>query len=126
MTVAAASDDGDLRGDDGGGPAAATSVTVTATYGSATQAATLAVAPVPVVATLASVSLNPASVVGGASSTGTVTLSSAAPAGGAVVALASSNMSAAPTVPGSVTVAAGATTADLRGDDGGGRGGDAR
>ena len=54
--------------------------------------------------------LNPATLTGGANSTGTVTLSAAAPAGGAVVALTSSNTNAA-TVPPSVTVAAGATTA---------------
>ena len=59
---------------------------------------------------LASMTLNPATVTGGANSTGTVTLSAAAPAGGAVVALTSSNTNAA-TVPASVTVAAGATTA---------------
>ena len=47
---------------------------------------------------------------GGADSTGKVTLSAAAPAGGAVVTLTSSNLNAA-TVPASVTVAAGATTA---------------
>ena len=54
--------------------------------------------------------LNPGTVTGGANSTGTVTLSAAAPAGGAVVTLTSSNTNAA-TVPASVTVAAGATTA---------------
>lgn len=55
------------------------------------------------------VSLNPASVRGGRSSTGTVTLNSPAPTGGTVVSLASSNASA--TVPATVTVAAGATSA---------------
>src|SRR5438067_3167420 len=59
---------------------------------------------------LASMTLNPATLTGGANSTGTVTLSAAAPAGGAVVALTSNNPNAA-TVPTSVTVAAGATTA---------------
>src|SRR5438477_6345822 len=59
---------------------------------------------------LASMTLNPATLTGGANSTGTVTLSAAAPAGGAVVALTSNNLNAA-TVPTSVTVAAGATTA---------------
>ena len=63
-----------------------------------------------VTATLASMTLNPATVTGGANSTGTVTLSAAAPAGGAVVALTSNNLNAA-TVPASITVAAGATTA---------------
>ena len=58
---------------------------------------------------LSAVSVNPTSVVGGASSTGTVTLTSAAPTGGAVVSLSSNNGAA--TVPASVTVAAGATSA---------------
>ncbi len=61
-------------------------------------------------ATLSSLTLNPTSVVGGVqSSTGTVTLSSPAPAGGAQVALASD--SGAATVPSSVTVSPGATSA---------------
>jgi hypothetical protein len=64
--------------------------------------------------TLSSVTLNPPSVTGGSSSTGTstgtVTLSGAAPSGGAAVTLSSSNTSAA-TVPASVTVAAGNTSA---------------
>ena len=59
--------------------------------------------------TLSSLSLTPSSVTGGASSQGTVTLSGPAPTGGAVVSL-SSNSSVAG-VPGSVTVASGATSA---------------
>jgi hypothetical protein len=59
---------------------------------------------------LSSLSVNPTSVTGGNSSTGTVTLSGPAPAGGAIVALSSSNTTVA-SVPSSVTVAAGATTA---------------
>jgi hypothetical protein len=59
---------------------------------------------------LSSVALNPASVVGGNSSMGTVTLSGPAPAGGAQVALSSSNTTAA-RVPASVAVATGATSA---------------
>ena len=67
--------------------------------------------PPPPTATLSSVTVSPATVVGGAqSSTGTVTLSAAAPTGGAQVALSSSNTNVA-RVPASVTVAAGATTA---------------
>ena len=66
-------------------------------------------APVPV-PTLSSLSLNPPAVFGGASSTGTVTLSAVAPAGGIAVTLSSSNASVA-TVPASVTIAAGATSA---------------
>ncbi len=65
---------------------------------------------VPASLTLSSVSLNPTSVTGGNSSTGTVTLSGPAPAGGAQVTLSSSNTTAA-TVPSSVTVAAGAISA---------------
>ena len=65
-------------------------------------------APAPV--SLSSLSLNPTSVTGGHSSTGTVTLSGAAPAGGATVALSSGNAAVA-TVPPSVTVAAGTTSA---------------
>jgi uncharacterized delta-60 repeat protein len=61
------------------------------------------------VAGLSSVSLSPASVVGGNSVTGTVTLTGAAPSGGAVVSLSSN--SGAATVPAGVTVPAGATSA---------------
>jgi IPT/TIG domain/PQQ-like domain len=60
-------------------------------------------------ATLASLVLNPASLVGGNSSIGTVTLSGAAPAGGLVVTLSSNNLAVA--VPASVTVPAGASSA---------------
>lgn len=61
-------------------------------------------------AALASLSVNPTTVVGGNSSTGTVTLDAAAPSGGITVELASSNTSAA-TVPARVTIAEGATSA---------------
>jgi hypothetical protein len=59
---------------------------------------------------LAGIALNPASVVGGSTSTGTASLTSAAPSGGAVVTLSSSNPSVA-TAPASVTVPAGAFSA---------------
>jgi hypothetical protein len=59
--------------------------------------------------TLSSLTLNPASVIGGTSSTGTVTLNKPAPSGGAVVALSSS--AAVATVPSSVAIPAGATSA---------------
>lgn len=65
-------------------------------------------APAPT--SLSSLSLNPASVTGGNSSTGTVTLSGPAPSGGAQVTLSSNNTTTAG-VPSSVTVAAGATSA---------------
>jgi hypothetical protein len=64
---------------------------------------------VPASLSLSSLSLNPTSVTGGNSSTGTVTLSGPAPAGGAQVALASNNGAAS--VPSSVTVPAGTTSA---------------
>lgn len=61
---------------------------------------------------LSSLALNPTSVRGGNSSTGTVTLNGAAPSGGAAVALSSSNTSVA-RVPSSVTIAAGASSASF-------------
>ena len=60
-------------------------------------------------AALNAISVSPPAVVGGNLSTGTVTLTGGAPSGGAVVSLSSSSSVA--TVPASVTVAAGATTA---------------
>jgi len=79
--------------------------TITARAGSVSQTAVLTItAPV-----LSSVSLNPTTVTGGTTSTGTVTLTGPAPAGGAVVSLVSSSADA--TVPATVTIAAGATSA---------------
>ena len=98
-------------------PATATSdngarftVVVTNSVGSVTSnAATLTVTPPPL-PTVSSLTLNPTSVVGGLqSSTGTVILSGPAPAGGAQVALSSDKGAAS--VPSSVTVPAGATSA---------------
>ena len=63
----------------------------------------------PVTAALSAVSVNPASVVGGNASQGTVTLTAAAPSGGFVVSL--SDNSSAASAPASVTVAQGATSA---------------
>ena len=84
--------------------------TITASANGISQTATLTVngsaAPPP--AALSALSLSPATVQGGNSSTGTVTLSAAAPTGGAVVSLSSST--AAATVPASVSVAPGATS----------------
>ena len=79
-----------------------------ATYGGVTQTAMLTVNPT-AAPTLSALSLNPASVTGGTSSTGTVTLS--APPLRAGWSSRSPNNSAAATVPASVTVAAGATSA---------------
>jgi hypothetical protein len=64
----------------------------------------------PVAPSLSAISLNPASVLGGSSSSGTATLTSAAPTGGAIVTLTSSDTTTA-TVPASVTVPAGSTSA---------------
>ena len=90
--------------------AASTTVTISATYSGATRSASLTVTPAsPPPPTLSSLSLNPASVTGGNSSTGTVTLSGPAPSGGTQVTLSSSNTTAA-RVPSSVTVAAGASS----------------
>lgn len=61
---------------------------------------------------VAGLSLNPATVAGGSTSTGTVTLDSQAPQGGMQVSLSSTNTSVA-TVASSVTVPAGATTANF-------------
>jgi hypothetical protein len=67
-------------------------------------------APSPGPAALSALTLSPTSVVGGNSAQGTVTLTSAAPSGGAIVTLSSSNTAVA-TVPASVTIAGGATSA---------------
>jgi uncharacterized repeat protein (TIGR01451 family) len=77
----------------------------------ASQVTTVATNPTPS-PVLSSLTLNPTSVIGGQTSQATVTLSSAAPSGGAVVMLASSNGAVA-SVPPSVTVAAGATSASF-------------
>jgi hypothetical protein len=65
----------------------------------------------PATASLSSVGVNPPTVTGGGTSTGTVTLTSGAPAGGAVVSLSSSQAVAA--VPPTVTVPAGASSANF-------------
>ena len=87
--------------------AAATGATIFASYDGVSPSASLTVTP----PTVASLTLNPNSVVGGplGSSTGTVTLSGPAPAGGAQVMLSSNNGAAS--VPSSVTVPAGSTSA---------------
>jgi hypothetical protein len=63
-------------------------------------------------ASLSTIRVSPTDVIGGNPSTGTATLTAAAPAGGFVVALSSDNTTAA-TVPASVTVPAGATSANF-------------
>jgi hypothetical protein len=88
-----------------------TAVTITGTYNGVARTATLTVnqtAP----AALAELTLNPATIIFGGSSTGTVRLTAPAPAGGAIVALSSSAWLTF-NLPASVTVAAGATTANF-------------
>jgi hypothetical protein len=88
-----------------------TAVTITATYGGISRTATLTVTPASTTAaTLSAVSVSPTSVVGGATSQGTIALTGGAPSGGAVVTLTSSNTSVV-SVPASVTVTAGASSA---------------
>ena len=88
----------------------ATSATIAANYNNSNVSATLSIGAAPTLPTLTALTLNPASVRGGSTSTGRVTLSGPAPAGGAVINLSSSNPSVA-TVPASIVVPAGATSA---------------
>ncbi len=89
---------------------ATTALSISGTFGGVTRTAVLTVNPVPPPVSLSAITLNPATVTGGASATGTATLTSAAPSAGLLVSLASSNSGVA-TVPASVTVGAGATSA---------------
>src|SRR3989442_6288037 len=91
---------------------ASTALSISGTFGGVTRTAVLTVNPVPAAPSLSSVTVNPTSVVGGAASTGTVTLTTAAPIGGALVTLSSSNTTVA-TAPPSVTVLAGALSANF-------------
>ena len=87
----------------------ATAGNITAVYTGVSKSATLTVnAAAPAV--LSSLTLNPSSVVGGSTSVGTVTLTKPAPASGAVVTL-TSNKTAVATVPASVNLAPGASSA---------------
>ena len=88
-----------------------TTAVITATLGSSSMQASLTISP-QATATLSSLTLNPTRVSGGNNSTGTVTLTAAAPSGGAVVTLSSRNTSVV-TVPSSVTVEAGTTSASF-------------
>ena len=89
---------------------AARTVTITVTYaaGSLSQTAMLTVNPPS--QGLQSVTVSPAQVTGGASATGTITLAGAAPLGGLIVQLKTSNILVA-SVPLTVTVSQGKTTA---------------
>jgi hypothetical protein len=88
-----------------------TLVTISVSGGGVTLSATLTLDPVVVGPTATALTLSPAAVTSGASSTGTVTLSGAAPTDGLAVSLASSSSIAS--VPASVTVPAGATSASF-------------
>jgi len=93
-------------------PAVDTDVVITATDGRYSFSSVLRVLTPPPPPVLSGVSVNPASVTGGGSATGTVTLS--APRGGAtVVALSTPAPSSVATMPASVTVPAGATSANF-------------
>ena len=85
-------------------------ITLSASYGGVTKTTTLTVNPAAAPpAALATLTLSPASVVGGTSATGTVTLTAAAPSGGVTLNLGSSKPTLA-SVPATVVVAAGATS----------------
>ena len=83
-------------------------ITLSASYANVTKTTTLTVNPVAAGA-LAALALNPAIVVGGSSSTGTVSLTGPAPANGALVTLSSSKPTRA-SVPPNVMVAAGSSS----------------
>src|SRR5882762_3028764 len=87
---------------------ASTSVTISASYAGVTKTASLTVTAQP--PTLTSLVLSPTSVNGGSPSMGSVTLNAPAPSGGALISLSISNTVVA-TVPASVTIPAGATSA---------------
>ena len=76
------------------------------------QTASLTVTPSATGPSLTSLSLNPSTVTGGASLVGNVTLSAPAPQGGAIVSLTSSEVALA-TVPATVTIPVGATSASF-------------
>jgi hypothetical protein len=87
-------------------------VQLSASMDSVFQFTSITVGPAaPAGPSLAAISVNPTSVTGGSSSTGTVTLSAAAPSGGVVVSL--SDNSSATSVPASVTVPAGSTSGNF-------------
>lgn len=88
-----------------------TNVTITASAGGVSRQATLTINPATATASLGTLTIQPTSVAGGSTATGTVRLTAPAPAGGAVVQLRSSSTRA--TVPSSVSVPAGATTANF-------------
>ena len=92
--------------------ASATNVEVTATYGSTTGRGSVSVSPSANTSGLTDLQLNPQTGAGDGTVVGTVVLGSGAPAGGSAVSLASSS-SAAASVPPTVTVPQGATSANF-------------
>ncbi len=88
-----------------------TPVAISVTGRGVTRTVTLTVSPN--LPALTGLSVNPTTVTSGTSSTGTVTLGSAAPAGGVAVSLGS-NLPGSASVPATVTVPAGATTATFQ------------
>ena len=88
--------------------ASQTTVTVTASFGTASTSGSVTVQPASARIPLAAISVSPTSVPGGTGATGTVTLSAPARPGGVVVVL--SSYDPAVSVPASVTVPAGATS----------------
>jgi hypothetical protein len=96
--------------------AVATAVHITASFGGSAKTETLTVTPAaeapPPTLGLSAITLSAASIVGGNSMQGTLTLTATAPADGASVTLSSSNPDAA-TVPATVPVPAGATSASF-------------
>ncbi len=86
-----------------------TTVNVTASFGGVSKSTATAVK----VITVTAMTLNPTSITGGVSSTGSITISGPAPAGGAVIALSTANSDVL-TVPASVSIAAGGTTASFK------------
>ncbi|HEU0119537.1 MAG TPA: hypothetical protein VFQ91_03355 [Bryobacteraceae bacterium] len=89
----------------------ATIASITAQSANTVTAALNIGASQPGVGTIGSLTLSPSTVASGAASTGTVTLAAPAPAGGVLVNLSSGNATA--TVPASVTVAAGSSSASF-------------
>ncbi len=108
VTVAAGATTATFNATAGASITSSQNATVTATLGSSSQTATIALVPP---GSLSGVACNPTSLGPSGASTCTVTLSSVAPTGGSSVTLASNT--AWLTVPASVTVAAGATTASF-------------
>jgi hypothetical protein len=91
-----------------------TVVTISVSGGGVTRSASLTVTPTaaPPAPATSSIAITPSTVVGGNGSQGTVTLASVAPTGGASVQLTSSSVEVV-TVPATMTVPAGATTASF-------------